>query len=42
MVFGQITPKLSMFWTAAMLMKAMCYRGILESKFELRALELLM
>lgn len=33
MVFGQITLKLSMFWTAAMLMEAMCYSGILEITF---------
>lgn len=30
---GQVTPKLSMFWTAAMLMKTMYYKGIWEIKF---------
>lgn len=29
----QIALKLSMFWTAAMLMEAVCYRGILEITF---------
>lgn len=33
MVFGQITLELSVFWTAATLAEAMCYRGILEIRF---------
>lgn len=33
MVFGQIALKVSMFWTAALLTEAMCYRGILEITF---------
>lgn len=33
MVFGQITPKLSMFWVASMLMRVMRYMGILGIKF---------
>lgn len=33
MVFGQIALKLSMFWTAARFMEAMCCRGILELMF---------
>lgn len=33
MVFGQVTPKVSMFWAATTLMKAMCYMGILGIKF---------